>query len=101
MAKGVIRPLKNGQGCSECKALPQNVGKKKCCHTLEGATFAYRKDGSTKFIDISGNDADTDVSFSVKATDKALKDLGKALSNLSADLTDKQRKSLKNQLRDL
>jgi hypothetical protein len=99
--KGVIRPLKNGQGCSECRALPQNVGKKKCCHTLEGTPFAYRKDGSTKFIDISGTLNDDNVSLSVKATEKVVSNYIQTLRDMSADLTEKQKKSIRNQLREL
>lgn len=105
MANGVIRPRKDGQGCSMCNALPQNVGKKKCCHTLSGPTFAVRKEGSTKFIDISGTDEKTnkDISLSAKVSKKQIENLISQFQGLieTKDISDKDKKAIKKQARNL
>ena len=86
-----IRPRKDGNGCSECRAKPENVGKRKCCHTMEGASFQIRKEGSTKFIDISGYDEkDTNIDVSVKATSAKIR---KIMDSLSEGLSTKEKKS--------
>ena len=88
MANGVIRPLKGG-GCSECKAMDQNVGKRRCHHVIDNAKMVVvKREKGVKFIDISGQVEGKDSSFTIKAADN---DIKKYISNLSSGLSKKER----------
>lgn len=92
----VMRTRKDG-GCSLCNAADENVGKRKCCHILDNATMMVRKEKSTNFIDISGKYDNNDVQFSVKATQKKIKNY---ISTLSAGLSEKDQESILSILRE-
>lgn len=81
MAKaGVIRTRRDG-GCSLCRASEQNVGKRRCCHILDNAAINVRHERGINFIDLSGEIDDKEVSFSMKATEKTIKNYIASLSN--------------------
>lgn len=75
-----IRRRKDG-GCSICKASDENVGKRRCCHVLDGMSMTVRHEKGMNFIDISGQMKKEDVQFSVKASEKNIKDYITSLSN--------------------
>lgn len=97
MAQGVLRTRKDG-GCSICKASPNNVGKRKCCHVLDGAEMKIQKSGSTNFINISGKLDGNDAKFSIEASNTKIKDY---ISNLSQGLNKKEKENILNVLRDM
>jgi hypothetical protein len=81
MAKaGVIRTRRDG-GCSLCRASEQNVGKRRCCHILDNAAINVRHERGINFIDLSGEIDDKEVSFSMKASEKTIKNYIASLSN--------------------
>ena len=81
MAKaGVIRTRRDGS-CSLCRASEQNVGKRRCCHILDNAAINVRQERGINFIDLSGEIDDKEVSFSMKATEKTIKNYIVSLSN--------------------
>ncbi len=77
---GKIRALEGG-GCSLCYASDDNVGKRRCKHILNGATMAVRHEKGMNFVDISGKMDDSDTQFSIKATEKDIKNYITSLSN--------------------
>ena len=97
---GVIRPRKDGNGCSICRAQEKNVGKRRCCHVLSNAQFIVRqeKGSGTKFIDISGDVEDQKTSFSIKATEESIKSY---ISSLSNGLSKKEKENVLHALRDM
>ena len=98
MAKvqGVLRPRKDGCGCSLCTASEENVGKRRCVHTLNGVSMTVHRDGNTNFVNIDGTIDDNDVSLSIKATQKKVKEY---ITNLSNGLSKKDKENVLNALR--
>ena len=92
---GVIRTRKDG-GCSICRASEENVGKRRCNHVLDNAEIKIRKDGATKFVDISGKINNNNEKFSIKTSEEQIK---KYISNLSKGLSKKQKDDILNTLR--
>ena len=95
--QGVIRTLKGGGGCSICKASPQNVGKRRCQHVLDGATMTVVTHQGLKTIDISGQVDGKNTTFSIAAAEQ---DIKKYISNLSDGLSRKEKQSILAVLRD-
>lgn len=98
MVAGVIRPRKDGNGCSICHASEENVGKRRCCHMLDKAQITVRNENRSKFIDITGQVDDEDTTISIKATEKKIKDY---ITSLSNGLPKKDRENLLRSLRDM
>ena len=72
MSNCMLRTRKDG-GVSMCRASDENVGKRRCCHILDGATFKVRQEKGMKFVDIEGNLNGEGVSFSVETSDNNIK----------------------------
>lgn len=87
---GVIRTRKDG-GCSLCRASEENVGKKRCCHVLDNAAISVRHERGINFIDLSGEIDDQKVAFSVKASEKTIKNY---IASLSDCLTQKEKEEI-------
>lgn len=87
---GVIRTRKDG-GCSLCRASEENVGKKRCCHVLDNAAISVRHERGINFIDLSGKIDDKQIAFSVKATEKTIKNY---IASLSDGLTQKEKEEI-------
>lgn len=69
-----LRTRKDG-GCSICYASDENVGKRRCCHVLDNAAMAVRKEKGMNFVDISGNTHNgDDTTISIKASEKKIED---------------------------
>ena len=98
MAAGVIRNKKDGSGCSLCRASEQNVGKRRCCHVLDGAQIVVRKEKHARFIDISGQVDDEETTISIKATENKIKSY---ITSLSSGLSKKGKEDLLNELREV
>lgn len=96
MAEGVIRPRKDGCGCSLCRASEENVGKRRCIHTLNGVSMSVHKEGNTNFVNIDGQMEDKEISLSVKATQKKVKEY---IANLSNGLSKKDKENVLSALR--
>jgi hypothetical protein len=98
MAKaGVIRARKDG-GCSLCRASEANVGKKRCCHILDNAAIAVRHEKGVNFIDISGDVDNKEISFSMKASEKTIKNY---IASLSDGLSKKEKEEILSVIRDM
>lgn len=95
MAQGVMRTRKDG-GCSICTAPPDKVGKRRCCHVLDGAEIKVQKSGGTNFINISGKLDGENAKFSIEASNEKIKTY---ISDLSKGLTAKEKKTILNALR--
>lgn len=83
----VIRTRKDG-GCSLCNASESNVGKRKCCHVLDGATFQVRREKGINIVDISGSVDGEETSFSMKASENKIKNY---IASLSDGLTKEEK----------
>jgi hypothetical protein len=92
-----IRQRKDG-GCSICYASDENVGKRRCCHVLDGATMNVRHVKGMNFVDISGKMDDNDAQFSIKASENDIKDY---ISSLSKGLSKKQKDKILETMRNL
>lgn len=78
---GVMRPLIGG-GCSICYASEENVGKKKCRHTLDGLNVKGHNIKGVQVFDISGVlDGKDTVTFKVQPTTDDIRDAIKEFSN--------------------
>ena len=95
MSGGVIRPLLDG-GFSVCKANPENIGKRRCRHILSEVAFEVKKEGDSKFIDITGQMDGKSSEFSIKTTEKEIKEY---IKNLSSGLDQKDKDSILDALR--
>ena len=95
--KGKIRALEGG-GCSLCFAADENVGKRRCKHTLEGASMSVRHEKGMNFVKISGKMDDKDASFSIKASEKDIKNY---ITSLSSGLSRKDKTNILSVMRDL
>ena len=93
----MIRTRKDG-GCSLCRASDENVGKKRCCHILDNAAIKVRHEKGINFIDISGNVDNNDVSFSMKATEKTIKNY---IASLSDGLSKEEKDEILSVVRDM
>lgn len=93
---GVLRTRKDGRGCSICYASPENVGKRRCCHIMDGANMAIKKINGTNFVNINGKINGEDTQISIEATEKKIKSY---ISNLSKALTKKQKDNVLEALR--
>ena len=85
MAK--IRARKDG-GCSICYASDENVGKRRCCHVLDGADMHVRQEKGVNFIDLDGESVDGKISISIKASSKMIKNY---ITSLSDGLTKEEK----------
>lgn len=85
---GVLRTRKDGRGCSICNAKPENVGKRKCCHIMDGANMKIKKIDGSNFVNISGKVNGENTDISIEASEKKIK---KYISNLSKGLSNKDR----------
>lgn len=76
MKKGKLRPLKDGSGYSICYAADENVGKRRCNHTLEGHSYPVQTIGDSNFVEIndeiSAKEAEQNVKSKVKEISKRL-----------------------------
>ena len=97
MAVGVMRTRKDG-GCSICKASPNNVGKRRCNHIMDGAEIKVRKEGSTNFINISGKVDGKNTKFDIEASNEKIKDY---IGNLSKGLSKKEKDNILSALREM
>ena len=89
---GVIRPLKDGSGCSLCRAAEENVGKRRCQHILDSANMQVVKyDNGINYIDISGQINKNKTEFSIKADEKKVKSF---ISNLAKGLSVEDQKNI-------
>ena len=95
MSNCMLRTRKDG-GVSMCRASDENVGKRRCCHILDGATFKVRQEKGMKFVDIEGNLNGEGVSFSVETSDNNIKTY---ISNLSDGLSKKEKEDILKVLR--
>lgn len=96
-SNGVMRPLKDGGGCTLCRATDQNVGKRRCRHVLDNAALAVRHERGMNYIDISGTVDKQDANFSIKANEEKIKGF---ISSLSSGLSKKQQESILSVLRE-
>ena len=87
---GIIRTRKDG-GCSICYASDENVGKRRCCHVLDNASIKVRHESGINFIDLSGELDGEETSFSMKASEKKIKDF---ISSLSDGLTKEEKEEI-------
>lgn len=94
---GQLRTRKDG-GCSYCNASDENVGKRRCCHVLDGASMEVRCEKGMKFVDISGSIDGKDTSFSIPSTTKEIKGY---IESLGSCLPKKTRESLYNKVRNM
>ena len=92
---GKIRTLEGG-GCSLCYASDENVGKRRCKHILDGATMNVRHAKGMNFVDISGRMNDSDTQFSIKATEKDIKNY---ITILSKGLSKKDKETILDAMR--
>lgn len=97
MSNGVLRTRKDGRGCSICHAKPENVGKKKCCHIMDGANMTVKKINGTNFVNIDGKMNGEQTKISIEANEKKIKSY---ISNLSKALNKKEKDNILNALRD-
>ena len=93
---GVLRTRKDG-GTSICRAPEEKVGQRKCCHVLDNAAIKVKKEGSTNFINISGQVNGKNTSFDIKASEKKIKSY---ISGLSKGLSKQQKQNILNVLRE-
>ena len=93
---GVLRNRKDGRGCSICYAKPENVGKRKCCHTMDGANMTIKKINGTNFVNIDGKINGEDAQISIEANEKKIKSY---ISNLSKALSNKEKNGVLEALR--
>ena len=94
--KGIIRTRKDG-GCSVCYASDENVGKRRCCHVLDNAAISIRHERGVNFIDLSGELDGKETSFSMKASEKKIKDF---ITSLSEGLTKEEKEEILAVVRD-
>ena len=87
---GVIRTRKDG-GCSICYAAEKNVGKRRCCHVLDNAAIKVRHEKGINFIDLSGEVEGKETAFSMKASEKKIKDF---ITSLSDGLTKEEKEEI-------
>lgn len=92
-----IRRRKDG-GCSICRASDENVGKRRCCHVLDGMSIAVRHEKGMNFVDISGQMKKEEVQFSAKVTEKKVKEY---MISLSDALPKAKRDKIYNEIKDL
>lgn len=95
--KGVLRTRKDG-GTSICYAPDDKIGKRRCCHIMDGAEIKVKKVGSTNFINISGQVDGKDSSFDIEASEKKIKDY---IGDLSKGLSKKEKKDILDVLRNM
>ncbi len=93
---GVLRTRKDGNGCSICRASEENVGKKRCCHVLDDASMTVKKINHTNFVNIKGSMNGESADFSIAATEEKIRNY---ISNLSDGLSNKEKKSILDALR--
>lgn len=93
---GVLRTRKDGRGCSICYASPENVGKRRCCHIMDGANMTVKKIDGTNFVNINGKVNGENTEISIKASEEKIKTY---ISNLSKALTNKEKKGVLEALR--
>ena len=94
----VIRQRADGCGCSACVAAEENVGKRRCCHVLDNADLHVRHEKGMNFIDLSGNIDENEVAFSVKASEKTIRDF---ITSLSDGLTSEEKAEILAAVRDI
>jgi len=92
----MMRTRKDG-GCSLCNASDQNVGKRRCCHVLDNAAIAVRREKGINYIDISGKFDGENTEFSVKANQEKIKSF---ISTLSTGLNKKDQENILSVLRE-
>ena len=92
-----MRPLKNGCGCSLCRAADKNVGKRRCKHILDNASMVVRHNKGVNFIDISGMMNNEDTKISIKASETQIKGY---ISSLSKGLSEDIQKDILAKLRE-
>lgn len=92
----MMRTRKDG-GCSLCNASDANVGKKRCCHVLDNAAIAVRKEKGMNYIDISGKVEGNNTEFSLKANQEKIKSF---MVSLSEGLSKKDQEGILSILRE-
>lgn len=92
---GVLRTRKDG-GTSICYAPEDKIGHRRCCHVMDDAAIKVRKEGSTNFINISGQVNGKDANFDIKASEEKIRTY---ISDLSSGLSKKEKNNILSVLR--
>lgn len=91
MVVGVLRPNKDGSGWSICHACDENVGKKRCIHTLVGGSMKMNRVGNMNLLEDNN-----DISL-----EEAEKNVKERVQEISLKLDEKEKEEILEELREM